>query len=192
MDKIPFEDGTKLKSATVTVNEQEYEVTPAQYEGKTPLSALNLNKMQSNIENTLVKVSSTEPNPKSDIWFQHGDNVTDDILINDSGIYNSIFSKNNIIWQGEIYQSGTKITLNRTLKHGKAYTIKFLGLSSTYYVYYTFVYDNNFIQYSYYDPTRNGFRYRLDISENGSVIIINSDSINNTTNSKIVAIYEIN
>ena len=73
MDKIPFEDGTKLKSATVTVNEQEYEVTPAQYKGKTPLSSFNLNKMQDNIENTLVKASATEPN--SDVWIKHSINM---------------------------------------------------------------------------------------------------------------------
>lgn len=53
MDKIPFVDGTKIKNAKVTVNEQEYEVTPAQYQGTTPMSAFNLNKMQSNIENTV-------------------------------------------------------------------------------------------------------------------------------------------
>ena len=53
MDKIPFEDGTKISNAKVTIDEQEYEVTPAVWQGKTPLSALNLNKMQSNIENTV-------------------------------------------------------------------------------------------------------------------------------------------
>ena len=53
MDKIPFVDGTKISNAKVTINEQEYEVTPAQYSGTTPVSAFNLNKMQSNIENTV-------------------------------------------------------------------------------------------------------------------------------------------
>lgn len=99
MDKIPFEDGIKIKNATVTVNEQEYEVTPAQYSGTTPVSAFNLNKMQDNIENTLVKVSATEPNPKADVWIQHATNlkveygtepVEDNIMVNDNGVYNSI------------------------------------------------------------------------------------------------------
>lgn len=74
MDKIPFEDGVKLKNATVTIQEQEYEVTPAKYQGKTPMSSFNLNKMQSNIENTLIKVSPTEPSPKSDVWLKKGKN----------------------------------------------------------------------------------------------------------------------
>lgn len=58
MDKIPFEDGVKLKNATVTVNEQEYEVTPAQYSGTTPMSAFNLNKMQDNIESEINTTNS--------------------------------------------------------------------------------------------------------------------------------------
>lgn len=55
MDKIPFEDGKKLKNATVTIQEQEYEVIPAQYQGTTPVSAFNLNKMQDNIDNAKVE-----------------------------------------------------------------------------------------------------------------------------------------
>ena len=53
MDKIPFADGTKTQEAYVTVNEQNYLVTPAVWSGSTPLSALNLNKMQDNIEEAI-------------------------------------------------------------------------------------------------------------------------------------------
>lgn len=53
MNKIPFEDGKKLKNAFVTIDGKEYEVTPAQYQGKTPVSASNLNKMQDNIEKSI-------------------------------------------------------------------------------------------------------------------------------------------
>lgn len=55
MDKIPFEDGKKLKNATVTIQEQEYEVIPAQYQGTTPVSAFNLNKMQDNIDKSKLE-----------------------------------------------------------------------------------------------------------------------------------------
>ena len=82
MEKIPFEDGTKIKDAVVEINEQEYTVTEAQYTGNTPLTAANLNLMQDNIEGTLIKVSTTEPNPKSDFWFKKGKNLF-------NGIYNS-------------------------------------------------------------------------------------------------------
>lgn len=53
MEKIPFEDGTKIKDAVVEINEQEYTVTPAQYTGNTPLTAANLNLMQDNIEEAI-------------------------------------------------------------------------------------------------------------------------------------------
>lgn len=53
MNKIPFEDGQKTQEAYVTVNEQNYLVTPAVWQGNTPLSALNLNNMQKNIEETV-------------------------------------------------------------------------------------------------------------------------------------------
>lgn len=53
MDKIPFEDGTKTQEAYVTVNEQNYQVTPAVWTGPVPLKAQNLNKMQDNIEEAI-------------------------------------------------------------------------------------------------------------------------------------------
>lgn len=53
MNKIPFEDGTKTQEAYVTINEQNYPVTPAVWTGTTPLKAQNLNKMQDNIEEAI-------------------------------------------------------------------------------------------------------------------------------------------
>lgn len=53
MDKIPFVDGTKTQEAYVTINEQNYSVTPAVWTGTTPVSALNLNNMQNNIEEAI-------------------------------------------------------------------------------------------------------------------------------------------
>lgn len=53
MNKIPFTDGTKTQEAYVTVNEQNYLVTPAVWSGNTPLSAFNLNKMQDNVEEAI-------------------------------------------------------------------------------------------------------------------------------------------
>lgn len=53
MTKIPFEDGTKTQEAYVTMNEQNYPVTPAVWQGTTPLKAQNLNKMQDNIEEAI-------------------------------------------------------------------------------------------------------------------------------------------
>ena len=65
MNKIPFEDGVKTQEAYVTINEQNYQVTPATWTGNTPLKAQNLNKMQDNVEEAIniqratVTLSST-------------------------------------------------------------------------------------------------------------------------------------
>lgn len=53
MKKIPFEDGTKTQEAFVTINEQNYLINPAVWQGTTPLKAQNLNKMQDNIEEAI-------------------------------------------------------------------------------------------------------------------------------------------
>ena len=53
MKKIPFEDGTKTQEAYVTIDEQNYQVTPAVWTGNTPLKSQNLNKMQDNVEEAI-------------------------------------------------------------------------------------------------------------------------------------------
>jgi hypothetical protein len=65
MNKMPFEDGVKTQEAYITINEQNYQVTPAVWTGNTPLKAINLNQMQDNIEEAIniqratVTLSST-------------------------------------------------------------------------------------------------------------------------------------
>lgn len=59
MNKIPFEDGQKIQESYVTVNGQNYNVTPAVWQGNTPLSALNINNMQDNIDNAKVEKATT-------------------------------------------------------------------------------------------------------------------------------------
>lgn len=53
MNKIPFQDGTKTQEAYVTIDGQNYQVTPAVWTGNTPLKAQNLNLMQDNIEEAI-------------------------------------------------------------------------------------------------------------------------------------------
>lgn len=98
--------------------------------------------------------------------------------------------KNKVIWEGNIYQSGSKINLAKPLKPGGIYIMQFLGISSVYYVYFNFVYDKNYIQYSYSDGT-NSFRYRFDVSENGQILTINEASFGNAENTKLTKIFEI-
>lgn len=49
MEKFKWENGTQIEPAKVEINGVIYEVTPAQFEGSTPLSASNLNAMQDGI-----------------------------------------------------------------------------------------------------------------------------------------------
>lgn len=58
MTKIPFQDGTKTQEAYVTVDGQNYNVTPAVWSGTTPLKAQNLNLMQDNIEDAIEEVKA--------------------------------------------------------------------------------------------------------------------------------------
>lgn len=53
LTKIEFEDGQKISDAYVEINGVKHNVTKAQYQGKTPLSARNLNKMQDNMETAI-------------------------------------------------------------------------------------------------------------------------------------------
>lgn len=53
MQKTNWENGTIVKEASVVIDGVEYEVTPRQIEGNTPLSADNLNNMEDNIEEAI-------------------------------------------------------------------------------------------------------------------------------------------
>lgn len=70
MDKMQFENGVLVTPAKVTINGVEYEIIPAVYGGKTPLSAENINKMQSNIEESSVIINPTEPETGEKVWLQ--------------------------------------------------------------------------------------------------------------------------
>ena len=64
MRKLVFEDGVKTSEAKVTIAGTDYQVTPAEYEGTTPLSAHNLNLMQDymneNVEDETLASQITE------------------------------------------------------------------------------------------------------------------------------------
>ena len=77
MKKINFEAGTQVSPAKVIVNETEYSVTPAKWEGNTPLSPHTLNLLQDNIEKSCVTVSPTQPTTNESVWIRKGNNEFD-------------------------------------------------------------------------------------------------------------------
>ena len=82
MEKIKFEDGQLVRPAYVTIDNVEHEVTPAVFEGNTPLSSYNLNKMQSEIIEDGIIVSPTEPTAdRRKVWFQKGKNYINENLL---------------------------------------------------------------------------------------------------------------
>ncbi|MCI8346633.1 MAG: hypothetical protein HFJ12_01620 [Bacilli bacterium] len=56
MPKFKWENGSKIAEANVEINGNIYNVNPAQFEGKTPLSAQNLNAMQDGIYEDLTTI----------------------------------------------------------------------------------------------------------------------------------------
>lgn len=78
---VVFENGTLVQKATVEIDGNVYEVEPAQYEGTTPLSANNLNRLQNNLYDYIdekkvevlhgTNVPSSSLGEDGDIYFQH-------------------------------------------------------------------------------------------------------------------------
>ncbi len=56
MPKFKWENGSKIAEANVEINGKIYNINPAQFEGKTPLSAQNLNAMQDEIYNDMSTI----------------------------------------------------------------------------------------------------------------------------------------
>ena len=78
---VVFQNGTLVQKATVEIDGNVYEVEPAQYEGTTPLSAYNLNRLQDNLYDYVdekkfevlhgTTVPSSSLGEDGDIYFQH-------------------------------------------------------------------------------------------------------------------------
>lgn len=111
MEKINFEAGTQVSPAKVTIDNVEHEVTPAEWEGNTPLSPFVLNKMQSNIENAIsesgVIVSATEPTGanREKVWMQKNNNMLNFSGLASSQTINGLTITNNK--DGSIILNGT-------------------------------------------------------------------------------------
>lgn len=60
MEIIPFQNGEKIKDATVEINDITYTVKDAEYKGDTPLSAENLNQMQNNINEAIESIKTKQ------------------------------------------------------------------------------------------------------------------------------------
>lgn len=60
MQIVEFENGNKIQEAYVEIDGKQYVITPAQYEGNTPLSAYNVNRLQKNLLTKIYMLAITE------------------------------------------------------------------------------------------------------------------------------------
>lgn len=76
MDKINFEDGVKVSNAKVTIDGVDYPVTPARYNGATPLSSTVMNTMQDNIEDAIDQIENDFKNAGAHNSLYRGKDIT--------------------------------------------------------------------------------------------------------------------
>lgn len=96
-----------------------------------------------------------------------------------------------IIWSGNLYVTNSYQILNQALKENKLYIFVVKSLSSSYIEFIPYIYGaGNRLQHSYYDGS-TVVRWRIDINSKGTEFALNTDSLNMSSNTGILAIYEI-
>ena len=96
-----------------------------------------------------------------------------------------------IIWSGNLYVTNSYQILNQALKENKLYIFVVKSLSSSYIEFIPYIYGaGNCLQHSYYDGS-TVVRWRIDINSKGTEFVLNTDSLNMSSNTGILAIYEI-
>ncbi len=111
LTKIPFEDGIKTVEAYVSVNDQNYIVIPATYQGTTPLSALNINQLQTNIENYVKSVENNTETAIDNTEANLENNISEAKELLEDKIENSVVIQR------------ASVTLNSTVNANTNYTI---------------------------------------------------------------------
>lgn len=107
LEKFEWQNGTQIEPAKVEIGGQSYNVSDAQYEGETPLSAANLNLMQNtllgNVKDNLdddTKIPSVKAVKGKIIWTNSsptsdfaGQTITLDESLNNYDCYEIIFKQ---------------------------------------------------------------------------------------------------
>lgn len=151
MNKIPFEDGTKTQEAYVTIDGQNYQVTPAVWTGTTPLKAFNLNKMQDNIEEAINGVVESGSNANgSYIKFTDGTMICTgtgqcpaNVGYAEITFANNFIDNNYIMIANHKYQSGSDYGGSRQLRN---ITNPQTNTANTAYI-YSYQYDGSIANY---------------------------------------------
>lgn len=94
------------------------------------------------------------------------------------------------IWTGKLYQISDYIDLDEPLLQGNIYIFTVFGNSDSYLMEFPMTYRNPYFQYSYYDGT-TAVRWRFGISNNGTRITINNNSLNMGSNTALTRIAKV-
>lgn len=120
MNKINFENGTLVEPAKVTIDGVTYNVVPEEWDTNTPLSAEVLNQLESNIEESAVIISKTQPTTREKVWIKKGKNI----LNKDTMIAGYRFGSDGLLFSDSSYSASdfikvlpnTTYTCNWTLE----------------------------------------------------------------------------
>lgn len=129
MNKLTFEDATKISDAYITIDDKNYIVTAAKYKGKIPLSSQNLNKLQDNIEEAITinrKVIKTETeiaentNYTIPLYYQVGNNSLEIVYMGEKLIkdihYKEIGDEGTISNTIQFFDWGMNVPTGRTIE----------------------------------------------------------------------------
>ena len=95
------------------------------------------------------------------------------------------------IWSGNLYALNSYQPFNEPLKKIKLYIFVVKSLSSAYIEFIPYIYGvGNSLQHSYYDGS-TVVRWRIAINSKGTEFALNTDSLNMSSNTSVLAVYEL-
>ena len=117
MQIVEFENGNKIQEAYVEIDGKQYEVIPAQYDGKTPLSAYNVNRLQKNLITKIYTLTITENKVSgAEITLPCSYMVGQDVLDVYLGSERLILSTDATGTDGHYLEVGTKDSISNKIK----------------------------------------------------------------------------
>lgn len=127
---ITFQNGTLVSNAKVEVGGTVYDVTPAQYEGTTPLSANNLNQLQTNLYDYADEKISNEFIENNSIGYSANyiNDITTDTYSSNEIKTNKIWIDGKPIYRKVINMGNLNNSTGKTVNHGVSNMDKTVGI----------------------------------------------------------------
>lgn len=94
------------------------------------------------------------------------------------------------LWTGNLYTTGSSLTLSEALIEGQLYIVTVRGLSGSYTMEFPFTMHYNYLQFSYYDGT-TAVRWRIDINSAKTTMTLSSGSLGISSNAGILRVDKV-